>query len=208
MTSTQRPTSEGPASDVSEAQSGIPATRATEADASGAALTTLRGAGVQVDVRRAGRVVVAVCLVALAMVAVVLLVAGIHKNAQINDLRQHGVDVNVTVTGCLGLLGGSGSNPAGYACTGTFTLGGHRYSEDIPGNALRTPGTKVSAVAVAGDPPLLDTPHTVATEHASASVFIVPVILLVVLVLLVGGLMVRRRHLSGTAPHQHATSTS
>ncbi len=208
MTATPRPTSEGPASDVSEPRGGTPATRATGVEASGASLTTLRGAGVQVDVRQAGRVVAAICLVALAVVAVVLLVAGIHKNAQINDLRQHGVDVNVTVTGCLGLLGGSGSNQAGYACTGTFTLGGHRYSEDIPGNALRNPGTKVSAVAVAGDPPLLDTRHTVATEHASASVFIVPVILLVVLVLLVGGLVVRRRRVRGTAPHGHATVTS
>ncbi len=206
MTATQRPTSEGPVSDVSGARSGTPATRATEVDASGAALTTLRGAGVQVDVRRAGRVVVAVCLVALAVVAVVLLVAGIHKNAQINDLRQHGVDVSVRVTGCLGLLGGSGSNQAGYDCTGTFTLRGHRYSEDIPGNALRNPGTKVSAVAVAGDPPLLDTRHTVAAEHGSASVFIVPVILLVVLVLLVGGLVIRRRR--GSAPTGHASVTS
>ncbi len=174
-------------------------------DASGAALTTLRGAGVQVDVRRAGRVVAALGLVALAVVAVVLLVAAVHKNAQINDLRHHGVDVDVTVTGCLGLLGGSGSNQAGYACTGTFTLGSHRYREDIPGNTLRNPGTKVPAVAVAGDPPLLDTRRAVATEHASASVFVVPAILLVLLVVLVGGLLVRRRRVGANARRGHAT---
>ncbi len=152
------------------------------------------------DVRRAGRVVVALCLVALAVLAVVLFVAGIHKNAQINQLRQHGVDVSVTVSGCLGLLGGSGSNPAGYACRGTFTLDGHRYSESIPGNTLRPPGTKVSAVAVPGNPPLLDTHHAVATQRASSSVYIVPSILAAVLVLLLGALGLRRRRVRGTAP--------
>ncbi|HEY5025889.1 MAG TPA: hypothetical protein VII76_13000 [Acidimicrobiales bacterium] len=163
-------------------------------DTSGAALTTLRGAGVQVDVRRAGRVIGSICLVGLAVLIAVLYVAGIHKNDQINQLHQHGVDVTVTVSGCLGLLGGSGSNPAGYACTGTFTLDGHRYRESIPGNTLRPPGTTVDAVAVPGNPPLLDTHHAVATSHASASVFVVPTILLVVLVaLLVGVLVLSRR---------------
>src|SRR5580704_12583142 len=165
MTATERATSEGPTSP-------------------NAALTTLRGAGVQVDVRRAGRVIGALCLVGLAVLAVVLLVAGIHKNAQIDQLRNHGVAVNVTVSGCLGLLGGSGSNAAGYACTGTFTLHGHHYREDIPGNAPRSPGTTVRAVAVPADPPLLDTRHAVATEHASAGVFIVPAVLLALLVVL------------------------
>ena len=42
-------------------------------------VTTLRGAGVDVDPRRAVRLVLAVCLVALTAVAVVLLVAGVHE---------------------------------------------------------------------------------------------------------------------------------
>ncbi len=160
---------------------------------SDAALTTLRGAGVDVNTRLAGRVVAAVCLVGLAVLVVILFVAGYHKNEQINRLRQHGVPVTVTVTGCLGLLGGSGSNPAGYACQGTFMLGGQHYRESIPGTALRPPGSKVQAVAVAGDPPLLSTRHAVATDRASASVYVVPAILLVVLVLLLGVVEVRRR---------------
>ncbi|MGD0381670.1 MAG: hypothetical protein ABSC30_16985 [Acidimicrobiales bacterium] len=162
--------------------------------------TTLRGAGVDVDVRRLGRVVVALCLMALAVLTVVLFAVGVHKNSQINRLRQHGVAIQVTVSGCLGLLGGSGSNPAGYACRGTFTLDGHRYNESIPGNALRRPGTKVRAVAVSGNPPLLSTAHAVATERASASVFIVPAILLVVLALLVGVLVLRQKKLRRETP--------
>jgi hypothetical protein len=173
---------------------GDDASDTAEPDASDAALSTLRGARVEVDVRRAGRVVLGICLLGLAVLVVVLFVAGADKNAQIDQLRNHGVAVNVTVTGCLGLLGGSGSNAAGYACRGTFTLDGHRYRESVPGNVLRPPGTKVPAVAVPGSPPLLDTRHAVATEHTSWSVFVVPTILLVVLLLVVGALVLRRRH--------------
>jgi len=168
----------------------------------GESLTTLRGAGVEVDVRRVGRVVIGVCLVALAVLVVVLFVVGAHKNAQITRLHQDGVAVQVKVTGCLGLLGGSGSNAAGYACTGTFTLDGHRYREAIPGTALHPPGSRIRAVAVPGDPPLLSTARAVATEHASWSVFVVPAILLAVLVLLVGALILRRRHGLGASPRQ------
>ncbi len=185
---------------------GETAATATEHATPGAALTTLRGAGVNVDVRRAAHVVVGICVVGLAVLVVLLFVAGVHKNAQITRLRQHGVAVEVTVSGCLGLLGGSGSNPAGYACRGTFTLDGHRYNEAIPGNTLRPPGTKVRAVAASGNPPLLSTAHAVSTERASASVFIVPGILLVVLVFLVGGLVLRRRRTRPVSPDDPGTT--
>ena len=125
-----------------------------------------------------GPVVVALCLVALAVLVVVLFVAGVHKNAQINRLRHHGVAVTVTVSGCLGLFGGSGSNPAGYACQGTFTLDGHRYSEDIPGNVLRLRGRRSEPWPCPATPRSCRRAHAVATERASASVFVVPAILL------------------------------
>ncbi len=160
--------------------------------------TTLRGAGVDVDVRRVGRAAIGLCLVTLAVVAAILFVVGAHKNAQITRLRQDGVPVTVTVTGCLGLLGGSGSNGAGYACKGRFALDGHRYLESLPGNALHPVGAKVRAVAVAGDPPLLSTRQQVETERASWTVFIVPSVLLLVLAAIVAALVVRSRR-SGPA---------
>ncbi len=147
----------------------------------------------EVDARRLGRVVGVGCLVALAVLAVVLFVAGVHKNAQITSLRQHGVAVVVTVSGCTGLLGGSGSNPVGYACHGTLTMQGHRYDEAIPGDALYPPGARIRAVAAPGDPPLLSTRRAVESEHASWRVFILPVVLAVVLVLLVGAVVLGRR---------------
>src|ERR1700728_100893 len=155
-------------------------------------IMTLRGAGVEVDGRRVARVLVGACLVALAVVVVVLFVAGFQKNAQINRLRQHGIPVKVTVSGCRGLMGGSGSNLVGYSCTGTFTVDGHRYSEAIPGNTLYGSGATLRGITVPGDPGLLTAASVLATEHSSWRVFIVPTILLVVLALLVGVVVHRR----------------
>ena len=157
-------------------------------------IMTLRGAGVAVDARRAGRVVGGVCLVALAVLVVVLAVAGVDKNAQITRLRQHGVRVEITVSTCLGLLGGSGSNAAGYACRGTFTVDGRHYDEAIPGNTLFPPGATIRGVIDPGDPALVSTVGAVASEHASWRVFVVPIILVVILALLVVAVVLSRRH--------------
>jgi len=156
-------------------------------------VSPLRGAGVDVDVRRLGRVVAATCLLALGVLVVVLSVAGAQKNAQISRLRQHGVPVTVTVTGCLGLLGGSGSNAAGYACTGTYTVAGHRYSRAIPGTTQLDPGATIRGVSDPGDPALLSTPGAVASQHPSWHVYVLPAILLAVLVLALVALVLRRR---------------
>jgi hypothetical protein len=156
-------------------------------------VTTLRGAGVDVDPRRAAQLVVAVCVVALAVGAVILLIAGIQKNDQADNLRHHGVTVAVTVTGCSGLLGGSGSNAAGYACRGTYTLDGHHYQQDIPGSALLKPGSVIHGVTVPGDPGLLSTPSLVASQRASWTVYIAPAVLFVAFGLALWLLVVLRR---------------
>ena len=163
-------------------------------------VTTLRGASVDVDPRRALRLVLAVCLVALTLVAIVLLVAGSNKNAQSVSLHDHGVPVSVSVTGCLGLLGGSGSNPAGYACKGSYTFDGHRYLRAIPGTTLLHPGDVIQGVIVPTDPGLLSTPAAVAGQQASWRVFIAPAILLAIVVVALGVLLVkRRRQVPGSA---------
>jgi hypothetical protein len=154
---------------------------------------------VEFNVRRLVPVLVGVCLLALATLSVIFLAAGVHRNDQIDQLRHEGVPVDITVTGCLGLIGGSGSNIAGYACHGTFTLDGHLHSEAIPGNTFYRPGSKVRAVAVPSDPGLLSPTAALATEHSSWRVFILPGILLVVLALSVAGLLLRRRHGSRAA---------
>ena len=132
-------------------------------------------------------------LVGLAVLVVILFLAGAHKNSQITELRQHGVPVEVRVSGCLGLLGGSGSNQAGYSCRGTFTLDGRSYNEVVPGNILHPPGTMLRAVTVRSDPHLLDTARALANEHSSPKVFILPAVLLAVFILLAVVLVHRRR---------------
>jgi len=148
-----------------------------------------------VDIRRIGRLIVGLLLAGLAVLVVVLFAAGIHRNDQITRLRHQGVAVQIKVSGCLGLLGGSGSNAAGYACRGSFTLDGHRENEAIPGNIFRPPGARLRGVSVPGDPALVTTVGALAGEHPSGKVFILPTILAVVLVLCLGGLVLRRRHL-------------
>jgi hypothetical protein len=159
-------------------------------------ISTLRGAGVEVDACRAGRVAAGVCLAALAVSVIALFAAGVHKNAQITGLRTHGVQVQVTVTGCMGLLGGSGSNAAGYTCRGTYTMDSVRYDEVIPGDTLRPPGMTLRGVTVPGDPSLLSTIRIVDAEHASWSVFVLPAILLTLLILVAGTLLLRRVRIS------------
>lgn len=156
-------------------------------------LMALRGAGVDVDFRRAGRVAAVAVLLAMAVVALVLFVAGAQRNAQITRLHDHGVGVEVTVTRCIGLMGGSGSNLAGYQCRGTFSINGHRYDEALPGATPSLAGATFRGVADPSDPALLSTRSAVAAEHASWRVFVLPVVVLAVMALIVVAWALRRR---------------
>ena len=98
------------------------------------------------------------------------------------------------MTGCLGLLGGSGSNAAGYSCRGTYTLDGKHFSSvQLPGASFHRPGSTVAAIAVPGDPALVSPASIVATEHSSAGAFVLPVVLAVILLVLVALLVLLRR---------------
>jgi hypothetical protein len=156
-------------------------------------LSTLRGAGVNVDARRVGRVVVGLCLVTLAVLVIVFTIAGFNNNSQINRLHHNGIAVTVTISGCSGLLGGSGSNVAGYTCKANFSLGGHHYTETLPGTAFHRPGASVRALVVPNDPALISPVSVESSQHASASNYVLPAVLLVILLLLVGLIIWLRR---------------
>lgn len=156
-------------------------------------VAALRGAGVEVDTARAGRVAAWLGVAVVVVVALVLLVAGYRKNAQITALKSHGVPVEVTVTRCLALIGGTGQSPAGFECTGTYTVDGRHFTEGLPGNANRPVGSVVTGLVASDDPALLSTPSAVAAEHTSAGVYLLPGLLLLAAA---GGtvwLVVRRR---------------
>jgi hypothetical protein len=160
----------------------------------------LRGAGVSVDARRVGQVAIGIVLVTLAVLAVVFTIVGIHTNQQDDRLHHDGVPVAFTVEGCLGLLGGSGSNAAGYSCHGSYTLEGRKYSAQLPGDSFHRPGSTVASIAVPGDPALVSPASIVATEHSSAGAFVLPAILTAILLLLVALLLLLRSRRRGGGP--------
>jgi hypothetical protein len=172
----------------------------SESAASQEPLSTLRGPSVgPVNVRRIGQLLAGLTVVTLIVLIVVFVLAGVHRNSQISNLHQHGVTVDMKVSGCLTQLGGSGSNAAGYQCQGTLTVDGRRYSEAIPGITQYSPGQILHVVVVPNDPALLSPVHALAAEHTSSGVFILPVILLVVLILLLGGLVLEHRRRAPTS---------
>ena len=154
---------------------------------------TLRGATVSFNPRRLVHVAVGLVLVTLAVTAIVLTMAGIHSNDQINRLQTQGQRVTVTVTGCLGLLGGSGSNEAGYSCNGSYQIAGHVYREPLPGSTFYRPGTKLASIAVPGDPALVSPVAIVDSQQASNGVFVVPIVLGITLLALIAVLVLRYR---------------
>jgi hypothetical protein len=156
-------------------------------------IAALRGASASVDPRRAAQIVVGLILATLAVLGVVFIVVGTDKNDQINELKSRGVPVTYVVSKCLGLLGGSGSNAAGYACQGSYLVDGRRYFENLPGSSYHAPGDRVAAVSVPSDPTLLSTPAIVASDRASWNVFILPIVLLGAFVLLLCVVLLRRR---------------
>jgi hypothetical protein len=176
---------------VSDTTAGISAGRSVSADSG--RVGTLRGATVSFNPRRLVQVAVGVVMATLAVTAIVLTVAGFHSNDQINRLQTQGQPVTVTVTGCLGLLGGSGSNAAGYSCHGSYQLDGHVYFEPLPGSAFYRPGTKLASIAVPGDPALVAPVAVVNAEQVSSGVFVVPIVLGVMLLALIGVLLLRSR---------------
>ncbi len=188
MSASQPTSRQGPTADTP---------RTERADAPSEAMTTLRGSSVgKVDTHRVGQVILVLTLVTLLVLAIVFLVAGIHRNNQVSTLRNQGVPAVMTVTRCAVLLGGSGSTAAGASCRGTFTLNGHQYSEAIPGSAQYDTGHQLHIIVVPNDPALLAPAHVAANEHSSWTTFILPVILFVAFLLLLGWFVLQRRHRS------------
>ena len=163
-------------------------------------LHALRGATVEADAHRVARVATAILLVALLAGSTALFASGARKNNQVTDLRDHGIAVAVTVTSCRGLLGGSGSNPVGYTCVGTYLVGTQRYRQTLPTSVLYASGTRITLVAADDDGALLSSRALVAAEHASWRVYLVPSALLLAFLVAAGGLAWRRRRNAKVPP--------
>ena len=161
---------------------------------------TLRGATVDVDSRKATSIVMIAGVVAVTILVATLVVAGVHKNGEIANLRDHGVLVDVTVKECTGQLGGSGSNAAAYRCDGTFEMRGHRYGATIPGGAFRAAGSSVRLVTTTDDPGLIATVQQVRDDHTSWGVFVLPLVLFAIVVAIASIAVNRRRRVTPATP--------
>ena len=122
-----------------------------------------------------------------------LIASGVVSNARIDRLRHQGQPVVATVSGCEGLLGGSGSNGVGYTCRAQFRLGGRIWSEVLPGTQLRAPGSRLALVVVPSDPKDLATPAGMAVERTSYLAFLWAGLLWVAALVLAGAALVTRR---------------
>jgi hypothetical protein len=160
---------------------------------------------VTIDAQAARRAVVGVGLLSLFVSAVVLALAAAHHNAQLGQLRAHGLVLTAQVSDCRGLLGGSGSNAVGYTCRASYLLHGHVYRAAISGSSAQPPGPTVRVLVDPLSPHLLSA--TLAVQRPSAGVYVLPVVLLLGFGLAAGILIVRWRHAgpAGTGTNARAT---
>ena len=155
----------------------------------------IRGGGGVIDTRRLFRVVVGSAIVVLAVLVVVLTIEAVHKNSRIDGLQHRGVPVDVTVTGCLGQLSGTGITVTSFQCRGSFALGGRNYNAILVGSNINHPvGEVVKAVADPKHPTTLSTASSLVNAQSSWRAFIGPGVLFLVLVLLIVGVFWWSRH--------------
>ena len=120
----------------------------------------------------------ALLLTAFAVVIIVSFISATNDNSRIDRLKTRGVSVVVTVTNCVGNIGGSGSNASGYTCHGTYVVGGVRYQEIIGSKStLSSAGSKVQGVADPARPSTIELASAVARSSTSPSVYVVPSVL-------------------------------
>ncbi len=158
----------------------------TESPLNDEIVSTLRGAA---PIRPGRTVWLSVAIIALVIFAVVLVVSFLsaaNDNARIERMKSHGIPVTLSITNCVGNLGGSGSNVANYTCQGSYTIKGVTYQEIIGGKSTYSPGgAHVRGVA---DPLKYTTVELASALNASKSSstrYVAPGILTAVFVALV-----------------------
>lgn len=162
---------------------------------------SLRGAEAQRIAGRFWSIAGALVLAAFAAIVVVSFISAQNDNARIVRLKDHGIPVVVTVTSCVGNIGGSGSNAAGYTCRGSYRVHGVRYEEVIASKStLSAPGTKLDGVADPSRPSTVELASAVAKSSSSDSAYVVPSLLALLCVTLGATFLARTR--SSRAPRR------
>ena len=139
----------------------------------------LRGPAAAGDLTKATPWIALIVGVLLVVIAVVVFLGGQSANSAAKRIATSGIRVEATVTNCVGNLGGSGSNGAGYTCTATYKIDASHYSSVV--QALSTyhdPGTVISVTADPLHPSSITLTGAVGTGHASKVPLIVALLLL------------------------------
>jgi len=145
----------------------------------------------------------ALCLAVFAAILVVSFLSISNDNARVSRMKAHGIPVSVTVTGCLGNIGGSGSTSAGYTCRGDYTIHGATYHELIGSmTTFAAAGTTVPGVVDPSHHGTVVLSSFVRSASASPWRFVTPSILTIVLIALSLGLwnVAHRAQRSGVTP--------
>jgi hypothetical protein len=130
------------------------------------------GAGLPTSTGRVLRVVLATIVLSLVGVTIGLGIEAAHHQSRTQRLHDHGVPVSITVTGCLGLVSGTGITPSTYICHGSFTLDGRSYDESIHDspNLLKV-GHHVAGVDDAGTPSDLTLAGSVGSAQSTWQIY-------------------------------------
>ncbi len=156
-------------------------------------VVALRGPQAQRIDRRFWSVAGALLLAAFAAVVVVSFISAVNDNARIDRMKNHGISVVVTVTSCVGDIGGSGSNAAGYTCRGSYRVHGVHYEEVIASKSTWSDtGTNVRGVADPSRPSTVELASAVATSSSSDSTYVIPGLLALLCVVLSATTLLRR----------------
>ncbi|MGA2294740.1 MAG: hypothetical protein ABSG24_05890 [Acidimicrobiales bacterium] len=166
-------------------------------------VSSLRGAAGASVGRRFWLVAGALGLVVFTAALVVGFLSVAHDHARVERLKDHGIPVTVTVIDCIGNVGGSGSNGAGYTCRGHYTVGATSYRELIGSmTTFSASGTKVRAVADPAHHSSVTLASAVEASSTSSGSFVVLGLLSLGLVALTLALIrvARRSNSPGHAP--------
>jgi hypothetical protein len=146
-------------------------------------VTSLRGAAAPNIGRNFWLVAGTLVLIVFAAVLVVSLLSVANDNARIDRMKTHGIAVTVTVTNCIGNIGGSGSNVSGYTCHGDYSVAGTDYHEVIGSlTTVAASGAKVHGVVDPSHYSTVELASSVANSKSSSSGYIAPGALVLVLI--------------------------
>ena len=128
--------------------------------------------------RKLAGVLVWLLVATLLGLAVYFAASGSSRNSRLTLLRDRGVAVQATVTGCPAVSSGVGMGIEYWDCRASYALDGRHFSAPLGGNRrLLDAGTTVAAVAVPGHPGLLWTASGVRHGQSSTGPYVAAIAL-------------------------------